>query len=136
MNKQVFFLAALAFAGSCLAQVIGSDFVGSYVAKDRSGAEFEVLRIASKGGKLVATEGETASTPFEVQLASRQEIERFLARLDKPVVADQVSGIKTRDGDSDKIILLRVPVGTLLDREASTTGYVVIGVGAIEVHRR
>ncbi|URI09698.1 hypothetical protein MW290_29550 [Aquincola tertiaricarbonis] len=136
MKKLIYSIAALSVSGYCMAQASDSDFIGSYVAKERSGAEFVVLRVIANAGKLMASEGESSSVLFEVELASRQDIQRLLSVLDRPLIAAQLSGLKVRDGSREKIILLKVPLGTVLEREASTTGYVVLGMGPVEVTKR
>lgn len=67
MKKLLCLLVTLVLTVSCLAQVSGSEFVGTYVGKESNGTEFEVVRIAIQGGKLMAIwDPERPQKPFEV----------------------------------------------------------------------
>lgn len=137
MKKLLCLLVTLVLTVSCLAQVSGSEFVGTYVGKESNGTEFEVVRIAIQGGKLMAIDPERPQKPFEVRVPSRQEVTWWLRnRPLMPFIADQLSGITTRDGGVDQMFLWKFPVGTVLDGKASTTGYAVIGMAMVEVHKR
>lgn len=117
----------------CTAQEVSPNFVGSYFASEGK-TEMQVLRISLQNGKLVAFDA-TSPENFNVRLASGPQLLALSSSI-MDLSMSKISGIVVDAPNRARVILLKVPVGTVLEGQKSKTGYFMTVGGLLEVEKR